>query len=130
MSHLLSIEYRKNGLAIYNRHMKPVIGHLFINKVAKEHIEKILTKMRKDGYSPNYTRKARVLLNPVFKEVFETEVTRRNILAQIRFDKQTPKPKLSNRIAEHLIETIRKIYKKHLNSTPATEHFFRKYYGR
>ena len=34
-------EYKKNSTFAYNKHIKPIIGHLFINKVTKNHINDI-----------------------------------------------------------------------------------------
>ncbi|HQT37419.1 MAG: hypothetical protein B7Y30_11920, partial [Campylobacterales bacterium 16-40-21] len=107
--------YRKNSTATYNKHIKPIIGHLKIDKVTKDHLIKIRTNMEALKLSPNTVKKAKVILSPVFKEAFSDDVTRRNILELIKFGEDQPKPALVDRVAEPLIDAIKKIYNAALN---------------
>ncbi len=108
-------EYQKNSIATYNKHIKSTIGHLKINKVTKEHILKIKEEMEEKGLSPNTVRKMKTILNPIFVEAYNDEIINRNVLEKISFSKDIPKPLLTDRLAEPLIDAIRKIYKTALN---------------
>lgn len=110
-----SSEYKKNSLATYNKHIHPVIGHLKINKVNKEHLETIKSNMQKLGLSPNTMKKPKIILNPIFKDAFLNEVIRRNVVELVTFGKDIPKLSLTDRINEPLIDAIRKIYNTALN---------------
>ena len=103
-------DYRKNSTATYNKHIKPIIGHMKIAKVKKEHLIKIRTNMEEMGLSPNTIKKPKIILSPVFKEAFADEVTHRNVLEPIKFGEDRPKPPLVDRVDEPLINAARKIY--------------------
>ena len=103
-------EYQKNSIATYNKHIKSTIGHLKINKVTKEHILKIKDKMEEKGLSPNTIRKIKTILNPIFVEAYNDEIINRNVSEKISFSQDIPKPLLTDRLAEPLIDAIRKIY--------------------
>lgn len=105
-----SESYRKNRTFTYNKHIKPIIGHLRINKVNKEHIETIISNMQKQELSTSTINKIRVLLNPIFKDAYENETIRRNVLRQVKFPTEQAKPPLSSRLNEPAISAIRKIY--------------------
>lgn len=119
-----STEYKKNGTATYNKHIKPIIGHLRIDKVTKEHILKIKSNMEKLNLSPNTTRKAKVLLSPIFKEAYQDEVIQRNILDKVSFIKDVPKPELKDRLAEPILDAIKKIYNQALKEEDSYASFF------
>lgn len=110
-----SPQYRKNSMATYNKHIKPVIGHLKIFKVTSNHLETIKTNMKNLGLSPNTMKKPKVILNPIFKKAFLNEVIRRNIVELVKFGEDIPKLSLTDRINEPLIDAIRKIYNAALN---------------
>jgi integrase len=102
--------YKRNSTATYNKHIKPVIGHLKIDIVKKEHILKIISNMEKLKLSSNTIKKIKVILNPIFKEAYQDEVIQRNILEKASFGKDIPKPLLTDRILEPLLEAVKKIY--------------------
>ena len=108
-------EYQKNSIATYNKHIKPIIGHLKIDKVTKDHILRIKENMEKLKLSVNTIRKVKTILNPIFKDAYNDEVINRNILEKISFVKDVPKPLLTDRLAEPSIDAIRKIYNTALN---------------
>ncbi len=107
--------YRINSTATYNKHIKPIIGHLYIDNVIKDHLIKIRTNMEALNLSPNTIKKAKIILSPIFKEAFSGRITDRNILEPIKFGADQPKPALVDRVAEPLIDAIKKIYNVALN---------------
>lgn len=109
-----SSDYKKNGLATYNKHIKPIIGHLKIDKVTKDHILKIIHNMENLDLSSNTIRKIKTYLNPIFKDAYNDEIVRRNVLEKITFKANTPKPDLKDRLNESLEVSIKKIYEQAL----------------
>lgn len=107
--------YRINCTATYKKHIDKPIGHLNIDNVTKDHLIKIRTNMEELGLSPNTIRKAKTILSPIFKEAFTDRITQRNILESIKFGEDRPKPPLVDRVAEPLIDAIKKIYNAALN---------------
>lgn len=103
--------YKKTSTFSYNKHIKPVIGHLMINKVTKSHLLTIKSNMENLGLSPATLKKVKTILTPVFKEAFNDEVIKRNVLEQVTMGGSTVKPALTDRIDEPLLEAIKKIYK-------------------
>ncbi len=106
-----SENYKKTSTFAYNKHIQPIIGHLMINKVTKQHLLTIKNNMEKLGLSPSTIKKAKTILTPVFKEAFNDEVIKRNVLDQVSMGGSTVKPALTDRLNEPLISAIRKIYK-------------------
>lgn len=102
--------YRRKSTATYNKNIKSVIGHLRINNVTKAHLEKIISNMTDNNSSPGTIKKVKTILNPIFKEAFQNEIVSRNILEAIKFGEDIPKPPLTDRINEPLLNAIRKIY--------------------
>ena len=105
-----SPQYKKNSTATYNKHIKPIIGHLKIFNVTIQHLETIKKNMKSLGLSPNTMKKPKIILNPIFKKAFLNEVIRRNIVELVTFGEDIPKLPLTDRINETLIDAIRKIY--------------------
>ncbi|MGB6329787.1 MAG: hypothetical protein WBF48_12755 [Halarcobacter sp.] len=105
-----SVSYRYNNTYFYKKYISPIIGHLKIDKVTKDHIKKIIKNMEKEALSISTIRKVKVLLNPIFREAYNDEVINRNILGSFSFSKGTGKPDLTDRLDEPLIDAIRKIY--------------------
>lgn len=102
--------YRKVSEWTYKKHVQPIIGHLMINKVSKEHLEKIKKNMEDLGLSKSTIKKVRTILHPVFQEAYQNEVVRRNVIEQVSMGGDTIKPELTDRINEPLLDAIRKIY--------------------
>ena len=102
--------YNKRSRIAYNKHVKPIIGHLFIHNVKKEHIETIKKNMEDLGLASATIKKIKTILNPIFQEAFEDEVVKRNILKSVKMGADTVKPKLTQRLNEPLRPAIRKIY--------------------
>lgn len=69
-------EYRENvvrestlvSYKHYYRHIGKMIGKMRVQAVYPEHIQRILTKMRSEGYSAGYIGKVRALMNLIFKQ--------------------------------------------------------------
>lgn len=106
-----SENYKKVSTFAYNKHIKPVIGHLFINKVTKKDINEIKMNMENLKLSKATIKKVKTILTPVFKEALNDEVIRKNVLEQVSMGGNTVKPALTDRLNEPLIDAIRKIYK-------------------
>lgn len=69
-------EYRENivrestliSYKHYYRHIGDMIGKMKVQAVYPEHIQRILNKMKSEGYSAGYIGKVRALLNLIFKQ--------------------------------------------------------------
>ncbi|MGD9555099.1 MAG: hypothetical protein AB7V28_12010 [Arcobacteraceae bacterium] len=102
--------YRKTSEWTYKKHIQPVIGHLMINKVSKDHLEKIKKNMEDSKLAKSTIKKVRTILHPVFQEAYQNEVVRRNVVEQVSMGGDSVKPELTDRLNEPLIDAIRKIY--------------------
>lgn len=115
-------KYVEINTYVYEKHVKPVIGHLFIDKVTVDHIDKIIFAMHNAGMSSASIRKVKTILNPIFQEAFLKEDIKRNILNLAKFGKKgtafevkSSKDELTHRIAEPLEEVAKKLYRAALN---------------
>ena len=104
-------EYKKASTFHYNKHIKPIIGHLLISKVTKEHFLKIKKNMEALGLASSTIKKVRTILFPIFEEAYNNEVIPRNTIKSVQMGVHGTKPKLTDRIEEPLTSAIRKIYK-------------------
>jgi len=104
-------EYNKVSRFYYNKHIKPVIGHLLITKVEKEHLLKIKKNMENLGLSSSTIKKTRTILHPIFEDAFNDEVVKRNVIKSVQMGVHGVKPKLTDRLNEPLVEAVRKIYR-------------------
>ena len=102
--------YRKNSTASYNKHAKPIIGHLLISKVTKEHLLKIKKNMENLGLASSTIKTIRTILFPIFEEAYNNEVINRNIIKGLEMGVHGVKPKLTDRIDESLTSAVKKIY--------------------
>lgn len=108
-------EYKKNATFTYNKHIKPIIGRRFINKVTRNDINEIKVEMEKLKLSKATIKKVKTILTPVFREALNDDIITKNILEHISIGGNTVKPPLTDRLNEPLIDAIRKIYKSALN---------------
>jgi integrase len=53
----------------YN-HVKPEIGRMKLQAVRPEHIQRILNKMKREGYSSGYISSVRQLMNMIFRQAY------------------------------------------------------------
>lgn len=106
-----SESYNKANTFFYNKHIKPIIGHLLISKVSKEHFLKIKKNMEDLGLASSTIKKVRTLLFPIFEEAYNSEVIPRNTIKLVQMGVHGTKPKLTDRIDEPLTSAIRKIYR-------------------
>ena len=104
-------EYKKATTFHYNKHIKPIIGHLLISKVTKEHFLKIKKNMKDLGLASSTIKKVRTILFPIFEEAYNNEIIPRNTIKSVQMGMHGTKPKLTDRIDEPLTTAIRKIYK-------------------
>ena len=102
---------------VYEKHIQPIIGHLFIEKVTIEHINKIIALMQSQGMSSASIRKIKTILNPIFHEAYLQEDIKRNILDLANFGKkgssfklQSDKEQLTHRVGEPVEEVAKKLY--------------------
>jgi len=110
-----SDSYKKANTFFYNKHIKPVIGHLLISKVTKEHFLKIKKNMENLGLATSTIKKVRTVLFPIFEEAYNTEIIPRNTIKSVQMGVHGTKPKLTDLIEEPLAVAIRKIYHTALN---------------
>ncbi len=103
--------YRLKNMATYSKNVKSIIGHLKIGNVTKQHLLKIIKTMTDNGKSPGTIKKVKTILSPIFKEAYESEIIKRNIISPIIFGSDIPMPPLTDRIKESLLTAIQKIYK-------------------
>lgn len=109
-----SESYRYSNTYFYYKHIHKTIGHKYITKVTKADFDKIKEQMKESGIASSTMKKAKQLLSPIFKEAFQDEVIRRNILENYVFGSDGKKASLQNRINEDLEVAIRRIYNKAL----------------
>ncbi|MDQ7044592.1 MAG: hypothetical protein Q9M32_01570 [Sulfurimonas sp.] len=102
--------YNKRSRIAYNKHIKPIIGHLLITKVTREHFNTIKMNMENLGLASATIKKIKTILNPIFNEAFEDEIIKRNVLKSVKMGSDIVKPKLTDRLNEPLIQAARKIY--------------------
>jgi len=102
---------------VYSKHIKPIIGHLFIDKVTPEHINRIIHNMRTQSLSSASIRKVKTILNPIFQEAFLNENIKRNILNLAKFVKKGSgisakgsKEILTQRLEEPLENAVKKLF--------------------
>ena len=71
-------EYRENivrettiiGNKKCYKHIKPEIGHMKLQAVRPEHIQRILNKMKREGYSGGYIENTRQTMNMIFHQAY------------------------------------------------------------
>lgn len=89
-------EYRENVVRettiIGNKkcyeHIKPEIGHMKLQSVRPEHIQRILNKMKREGYSGGYIENTRQTMNMIFHQahmngIIITNPVERSILPKV-----------------------------------------------
>jgi len=119
-----SDSYKTANTFFYNKHIKPIIGHLLISKVTKEHFLKIKKNMEALGLASSTIKKVRTILFPIFEEAYNNEVIPRNTIKSVQMGVHGTKPKLTDRIEEPLTSAIRKIYKAALKEEDDYNIFF------
>lgn len=103
-------EYNKVSRYYYNKHIKPIIGHLMISKVNKDHLLKIKKNMEDLGLSSSTIKKTRTILHPIFEDAFNDGIVKRNVIKSVQMGVHGVKPKLTDRLNEPLTQAVRKIY--------------------
>lgn len=73
---------RENTLAhvgsMYRYHIKPEIGHMKMQDVRTEHIQMLLNKMKKQGYSSDFMKRVRNVVSQMFKQAYRNDMIMRN----------------------------------------------------
>ena len=77
------------------KHIKPEIGHMKLQAVRPEHIQKILNKMKREGYSSGYIDNTRQVMNMIFHQalmngIILTNPVERSILPKTEDKKENP----------------------------------------
>lgn len=77
------------------KHIKPEIGHMKLQAVRPEHIQKILNKMKREGYSGGYIDNTRQVMNMIFHQalmngIILTNPVERSILPKTEDKKENP----------------------------------------
>lgn len=71
-----------NSYKHYYRHIGDAIGKMKLQAVRPEHIQRILNKMREEGYSAGYIGKIRALMNLFFSQAYRNGVIVTNPVGQ------------------------------------------------
>lgn len=114
-------DYRKNSTASYNKWIKPVIGHKYIEKVTEKDMQKIKDNML-NGIDPrdntkckpaslSTVKKIKNILNPVFKTAHIKGIIRVNVLLLVQMGKHLTKANLQERLHGTILENALKIRK-------------------
>ncbi len=77
------------------KHIKPEIGHMKLQAVRPEHIQKVLNKMKREGYSGGYIENTRQTMNMIFHQahmngIIITNPVERSILPKVEYKRENP----------------------------------------
>ena len=85
-------ENRQEYQVIVNRHLKPAIGHLRVQKLRAEHIDSFYGELRRRGYSASLIRKCHQRLNQALRMAVRWQIVSRNVAETVTPGKMTTKP--------------------------------------
>lgn len=106
-------KYKKNLESFYNLWIDPVIGHLKLGKVTKEHAEKILNNL--DGQSKSHKTNLRTLVYKVFEDAFRAGQIKSNPFFGLDYGVEKPVQELEDRFDISINKIAKKIYQASLN---------------
>ncbi len=115
-------EYRENvvrettiiGNEKCYKHIKPEIGHMKLQAVRPEHIQRILNKMKREGYSGGYIENTRQTMNMIFHQaqmngIIITNPVEKSILPKVEDKGENPHRRaLTEREQKAFLECVRK----------------------
>lgn len=116
-----SADYKKFNTYTYDKWIKPIIGHKYIEKVTKEDLLKIKEKMQNATsqygrpYKSGTLIKLKKILTPIFKEAHRIGAIKINELEPLDFGSSGRKPQLNNRIKGDILDTAKEVYRVALN---------------
>ncbi len=97
-------EYRENvvrettiiGNEKCYKHVKPEIGHMKLQAVRPEHIQRILNKMKREGYSSGYIENTRQTMNMIFHQAAMNGIiiinpVEKSILPKVESEERNPR---------------------------------------
>lgn len=97
-------EYRENvvrettiiGNEKCYKHIKPEIGHMKLQAVRPEHIQRVLNNMKREGYSSGYIENTRQTMNMIFHQahmngIIVTNPVERSVLPKTEDKKENPR---------------------------------------
>lgn len=75
------------------KHIKPEIGHMKLQAIRPEHIQKVLNKMKREGYSGGYIENTRQTMNMIFHQahmngIIITNPVERSILPKVEYKRE------------------------------------------
>lgn len=78
------------------KHIKPEIGHMKLQAVRPEHIQCILNKMKREGYSGGYIENTRQVMNMIFHQAYMNGLilinpVERSILPKVEDKEENPR---------------------------------------
>lgn len=96
-------EYRENivrettiiGNEKCYKHIKPEIGHMKLQAVRPEHIQRVLNKMKREGYSSGYIENTRQTMNMMFQQAYMngiiiTNPVEKSVLPKVENNEDNP----------------------------------------
>lgn len=69
---------RRHYNQVYQKHIHPVLGNFYLQKVTQTHIREILKKLKKRGYQFETLNKVRLILLDMFNVAMNDEMVKRN----------------------------------------------------
>lgn len=101
-------KYRQDLLSFYTIYVKDTIGHLKLEKVTREHISKILTKLK--DVSTTRRKMLRALLHDIFSYAHNTGAIRINPMYKLDYGKEKPIVEIDNVLDDKPLDVARKLY--------------------
>jgi integrase len=85
-------ENRQEYTVIVNKHIKPAIGGLRVQKLRAEHIDRFYGDLINHGYSPSLIRKCHQRLNQAIRMAVRWQIVGRNVAESVRPPKMISAP--------------------------------------
>jgi len=106
-------KYKKNLRSFYDLWVDPVIGHLKLGKVKKEHAEKILNNL--EGQSKSHKTILRTLVYKLFEDSFRNGKVKTNPFFGLDYGVDKPVQELDDRFDISINKIAKKIYQASLD---------------
>ncbi|WP_324172292.1 hypothetical protein [Sulfurimonas sp.] len=107
-----NIGFKKNSTHTYNKHIKPIIGHKYIERVTEKDLIKIRTNMEKQGLALSTIKKIRTILSPIFKKAHNKGIIKVNVLLEVPMGGHETKPRLEERLHGTIKDNAQNIFNK------------------
>jgi hypothetical protein len=103
-------DYKRNSTFTYNKWIKPIIGHKFINKVTEEDLIQIRTNMEAKSLNPSTIKKIKNILSPIFTKALHKNHIQIDVLRLVKMGRHMTKPRLEERLYGSLKYNVQKIF--------------------